>query len=102
MVTVWRGGSLAGEHGGVAEMHSVCAMQHMDYAGAAGLGLCLGLLEHSTDRWAVQLQLWGVGREVQCGVHLLAISATVPWRTSAAATDQLKILRPCASEYVYG
>ena len=79
MVTVWRGGSLAGEHGCVAEMHSACAMQHMDYAGAAGLGLCLGLLEHSTDRWAVQLQLRGVGREVQCGVHLLAISATVPW-----------------------
>ena len=62
---VWRGALLAGEHRCVVEVHSVCALQHMDYAGSSGLDLRLGLPKHSRDRRAGQLQLRGVGREVQ-------------------------------------
>ena len=70
---------LVGEHRCAVEVHSVCALQHMDNAGASGLGVQLGLLKHDTQGQvggptaAMGCQLRGAVTE-----HILAISATVP------------------------
>ena len=50
-----------------SEVHSVCALQPLDDAGASGLDLCLGLPKHNSYRWADPLQMRGDSREVQCG-----------------------------------
>ena len=54
-VTVWKGSLLLGEHGCVVAMHSVCALKHMDTAGASGLDFYLGLPKYDRDRWVDRL-----------------------------------------------